>query len=668
MTRSTPTQAVAALCAAILSLCSPGWGRTIYVDDDANAPGDGSSWQSAYKYLQDALADAESAEKPIEIRVARGVYKPDKGATVTPGDLKATFFVAAGITLEGGYAGAGSPDPDARDVELFETVLDGDLAGNDLPVAVPPWDHYSYRWEEPSRTDNSFCVVTMGAADANLTTVLDGLTVTAAHSHDRGTYMASKVGGLYIEKGARAIIRHCTFRLNTAPGIGSYRANVTVMDCVFEDNTVRGSGGGMWISGENPLVVRCLFKDNSAQDGGGLFISEGRFQIEDCTFTHNMACGLACAEAGYGGALYGSFSLEDSVVKNCTFIDNLGSSGGSVNFGSMGFAPSACPSPRAGPVLLTGCSFAGNQAWEGGAIYAYSFAVSVERSVFRENLALGKGGAVVNWFGETRFANCVFVGNRALEAGSGVWAVGSAERRCARWREKEILENFDVVLSNCTLTGNTAPMGRTLTCWSFQSASVDTTTISNCILDNGGNEIDNRDGSQMTIAFTDLRGATGAVEDPCHAVIWGEGNIHVDPLFADPGYWDPNGTPDEPKDDFFVGGDYHLKSQAGRWGPDVKSWVADDVTSPCIDAGDPMSPIGYEPFPNGGRINMGAYGSTAEASKSWFDKPVCETMMAGDINGDCRVDFKDFEILASQWLKDYSRTSSPPAGTGSDPK
>jgi len=42
----------------------------------------------------------------------------------------------------------------------------------------------------------------------------------------------------------------------------------------------------------------------------------------------------------------------------------------------------------------------------------------------------------------------------------------------------------------------------------------------------------------------------------------------------------------------------------------------DDVTSPCIDAGDPNSPVGDEPEPNGGRINMGAYGGTEEASKS----------------------------------------------------
>jgi len=80
----------------------------------------------------------------------------------------------------------------------------------------------------------------------------------------------------------------------------------------------------------------------------------------------------------------------------------------------------------------------------------------------------------------------------------------------------------------------------------------------------------------------------------------------------------------------------------------------DDVTSLCIDAGDPNSPIGHEPFPNGGRINMGAYGGTAEASKSYFGKPTCETIVAGDINGDCMVNFADFAIMVSHWLQDNS--------------
>ena len=113
----------------------------------------------------------------------------------------------------------------------------------------------------------------------------------------------------------------------------------------------------------------------------------------------------------------------------------------------------------------------------------------------------------------------------------------------------------------------------------------------------------------------------------------GEGNIDVDPCFAD-----------------VNNGNYHLKSQAGRWDANEGRWTIDEVTSPCIDAGDPMTPIGPEPFPNGGIINMGAYGGTVEASKSYFDNPLCEIIVAGDINSDCAVNFLDFRLMALHWL------------------
>ena len=96
-----------------------------------------------------------------------------------------------------------------------------------------------------------------------------------------------------------------------------------------------------------------------------------------------------------------------------------------------------------------------------------------------------------------------------------------------------------------------------------------------------------------------------------------------------------------------------MKSQGGCWDANSASWVKDDVTSPCIDAGDPHSPIGLEPFPNGGIINIGAYGGTAEASKSYFGEPICETIVAGDINGDCKVNFWDLALMAGHWLEEY---------------
>ena len=112
--------------------------------------------------------------------------------------------------------------------------------------------------------------------------------------------------------------------------------------------------------------------------------------------------------------------------------------------------------------------------------------------------------------------------------------------------------------------------------------------LTNCILWEDDNLIWINDRSSIFVSYSNIRGG------------WeGEGNIDVDPLFVDAD-----------------NGDYHLKSQAGRYDATNQTWVIDDVTSPCIDAGDPNSEVVDEPVPNGDRINMGAYGGTVEASKS----------------------------------------------------
>jgi hypothetical protein len=140
----------------------------------------------------------------------------------------------------------------------------------------------------------------------------------------------------------------------------------------------------------------------------------------------------------------------------------------------------------------------------------------------------------------------------------------------------------------------------------------------------------------LTISYCNVSGGKAGVnvESGC-TLDWGVGNIDADPYFVDP-----------------TNDDFHLKSQAGRWESESQVWIQDDVTSPCIDAGDPMSPIGWELFPNGGFINMGAYGGTPEASKTYFGEPVCETIVAGDINGDCQVNRADLEIMALHWTDD----------------
>jgi len=107
----------------------------------------------------------------------------------------------------------------------------------------------------------------------------------------------------------------------------------------------------------------------------------------------------------------------------------------------------------------------------------------------------------------------------------------------------------------------------------------------------------------------------------------GPGNFSQNPLFADS-----------------AARDYHLKSTRGRYDPVGAVWVLDDVTSPCIDAGDPDLHVEGEPAPHGRRVNLGAYGRGPTASLS-------ERSVPGDVNGDGLVNMLDIALIADNWLQ-----------------
>jgi hypothetical protein len=134
----------------------------------------------------------------------------------------------------------------------------------------------------------------------------------------------------------------------------------------------------------------------------------------------------------------------------------------------------------------------------------------------------------------------------------------------------------------------------------------------------------------------------------------GTGNLVSSPLFYD-----------------VINDDFHLKSQYGRWNPELMQWETDPTTSPCIDAGtperinvwnsngtpadpnddyleevpDPNAGWSEELWPHGERVNMGVYGATAAASMS--PSPVGNV---ANLNHDHVVDMSDFSIFCESWL------------------
>ena len=91
----------------------------------------------------------------------------------------------------------------------------------------------------------------------------------------------------------------------------------------------------------------------------------------------------------------------------------------------------------------------------------------------------------------------------------------------------------------------------------------------------------------------------------------------------------------------------NIPTVTGRWDPDSQTWVQDDITSRCIDAGNPGSPLADEPIgPYNLRINMGAYGGTAVASKTPYN-----WSLLADLNNDGVGNLKDSAHQGHDWLQ-----------------
>ena len=538
----------------LLGMVSTAAGGTIYVDAGASGSNNGSSWADAYNYLQDALADANMAEKPVEILVAHGVYTPDLGAGFTPGDKAAEFQLLSGVAIRGGFAGVGSIEPEARNTEAYKTILSGDLSGDDA-VVINPDD----LWGGPTSVENSYLVVDGSYTDE--TAVLDGVTITASiigMNNDNGnptllncTFTRATWG--IDNRRSSPTLTNCTFKGHWLHAITQYDGVLILTDCLFSGN----SGPSVWSHGGAELTLRnCTFTDNIMRIRGAIDCSSvENLRLYNCEFRNNVAFSVAGVRARVKG---------EFIAEGCTFAGNVGTS----------------IDHSRGRMVVSNCVFAGNR---GQAIESRGQYVTIR--------------------------NCTFSDNYTDRDGSALYA------------------SYGPEVINCIFWGNSQPVI----------------------------EIRRED---LSMIYCNVEGG------------WpGEGNIDVDPNFVEVGYWDQNGTPEDANDNFWVDGDYHLRSQAGRWDPQSQIWVQDDVTSPCIDAGEPNSPIGVEPFPNGGRVNMGAYGAGNKASKSYFGGPVCETIIAGDINGDCVVDFEDLMIIISQWMmRGEDFVNKPPVVTLIEPQ
>jgi hypothetical protein len=300
------------------------------------------------------------------------------------------------------------------------------------------------------------------------------------------------------------------------------------------------------------------------------------------------------------------------VIKNCVIRGNIAaeSDGGGIN----------CLTSKA---KILNCLIEDNmtKVYGGGVSCCDGSDLTISNCVIRNNSSGDDGGGFQCCQSHATVTGCLFEGNISGGEGGGIWCLRPIE------------------VDHCTIVGNRSSLrGGGL------AGNWDPCIITNSII---RDNLSDRDDLSNDLFLRSLDSEISYSNWVIVGEYPGLGNIDVDPCFAEPGQWVSDAA--DPTQKIWSSGDFHLKSQAGRWEATTQSWVTDDVTSPCIDAGDPMSLIGFELFQHGGIVNMGAYGGTPEASKSYFGSLPCETIVAGDVNGDCVVNFRDLCILALHW-------------------
>ncbi len=339
-------------------------------------------------------------------------------------------------------------------------------------------------------------------------------------------------------------------------------------------------GGGVYIdqgvSGEDAVPVEiayCEIYDNNVRKdghntarGGGLYVQGAALITRNHVHDNTAERGAAMASES-----------TVHIIEN-RFVDNsaYGDHGGGLHLSGK-------------DIKLIANYIAGNEqgkelgyGWGGGVLFASvgtSF-VSRENTITDNKAASGGSGFFVDDGAVGEMHNDLIVSNHCGEQGAGGLVVDALDNS---GNNGSVVHAYNLTIANNGCTGVENAAGSAI--WVEGKGSE--VHLYNSILWNNAPALSNVDGlATMTAVYT-------LSQDP----IPGDGNLSENPLFVDAS-----------------GGNFHLQSAGGSY--KSGSFMADQASSPAIDTGNPNLGFSRETSPNGGRLNLGAYGNTNQASRS----------------------------------------------------
>ncbi len=276
-------------------------------------------------------------------------------------------------------------------------------------------------------------------------------------------------------------------------------SSLIVMNCIFQNNTSVGRGGGVYSYGGNNLFENCTFHENHARDtdgdgrGGG---ATGYYTtFEGCTFTKNHAGSRGGGVVVQRGSLAnncmadsnvavdrggGAYGNGGGMITNSTFTNNEATNddGGGIYLSEPGYADNVTVTgntagDRGGGISIRTYSWVKNStitgnscADDGGGVDLVDSLGLIENSIISGNESVDHAGGIYLQSGTA--INCVIDGNVSGDDGGGTrmgsLAPGANLIGCIVSNNSSVDKGGGVAIItgniiNCHIVNNNAPSG-----------------------------------------------------------------------------------------------------------------------------------------------------------------------------------------------------------------
>ncbi|MBR0225624.1 MAG: fibronectin type III domain-containing protein, partial [Thermoguttaceae bacterium] len=223
---------------------------------------------------------------------------------------------------------------------------------------------------------------------------------------------------------------------------GENATNVSINGLTIKNASTTSDGGAIFSNAQNLTVMNCVFEDNHANNGGVIWVNKGvNVTIKNSVFSGNVTT--------HSGAVHiynvknGAITISDSkfignTSNRATYTDN----GSAIHGGGAVFIENT---NQLAPVTISGCEFIGNESINarGGAIaFGAGSIATITDSVFDGNTSLWSGGAIEAWSSNVTIDGSLFTGNSATDAGQGYGGAYSAKQSTTKIIKSEFADNY----------------------------------------------------------------------------------------------------------------------------------------------------------------------------------------------------------------------------------